>query len=79
MDDRVDPVERAAEGVPVANVADDELDALVEIFRAHRARMHLRIEVVERADFRPLGEQPVREMGTDESRAACDQHLHRRA
>jgi hypothetical protein len=78
MHDRVDPCERPTDDVPVADVADDELDAVVEVVGT-RALMNLRIEVVERAHVGALGEQAIGEMRPDEARAACDQHLHGRA
>ena len=79
MDDGVDPVECAAERVAVADVADDELDVLVEIVGALAGRVDLRVEAVERANLVAAREQPVREVRADEPRAACDQHLHGRA
>src|SRR5438093_451418 len=40
--------------------------------------MDLRVEVVERADLVPLGEQPVGEVRADEAGAAGDENAHGR-
>ena len=43
------------------------------------ARMHLRVEAVERPHVHSLGQEPVREVRPDEARPACEPHLHGRA
>jgi len=60
--DGVDSVERASDGLVVADVPDLELDRRVEIPRPLAAAVHLRIEVVERPHLVTLAEKAVREV-----------------
>ena len=76
MDDGVDAVEGFAHGVAVADVAGNELDLGVEVVGPLPLRMHLRVEVVERAQGVSLGQQPIGQMGADEPCPACDQDVH---
>jgi hypothetical protein len=79
VDDRVGTVERAADRVPVANVADVELDVRSEVVGALAVDMHLAVEVVQGADVVPVGEQSVGEVRADEPRPSGDQNAHGRA
>ncbi len=76
MDDRVDAVEGTPDGIVVADVAGHQLDLGVEVVGPLPLRMHLGVEVVERADGVALGQQPICEMGADEPGAARDQDVH---
>ena len=71
--DGVDALERAPDGLVVADVADLELDRRVEVVRPLPVRVDLRIEVVERPNLVPLREQPVGQVRADEAGAAGDQ------
>ena len=75
--DGVDALERAPDGLVVADVADLELDGRVEVLRSLPVRVDLRIEVVEGPNLVPLREQPVGQMRADEAGTAGDQDLHR--
>ena len=76
VDDRIDTVHGAGDGVAVADIADLQLDLGVEIGRALAAGMHLRVEVVQRADGVALGQQRIAEMRPDEAGAAGDEDSH---
>ena len=76
MDDVVDALERRADRVVVAHVADLELDGGIEVAGPGTAGMHLRVEVVERAHAVAAGQQRIAEVGTDESGTAGDEHMH---
>jgi hypothetical protein len=46
VDDGIDAVERAADCVAVAHVADDQLDLAVEVVRPPAVRVHLWLQAV---------------------------------
>ena len=73
VDDGVDAVERAADGVAVANIADLQLDILGEVVGSRAIAVHLRRQVVERTHAVAAGEQLVGQVGADEPRTAGDQ------
>ena len=73
MDDRIDADERTAERIDVAHVAHLKLDVSGEIVGPRRSFVHLRRQIVERADAIPAGEQFVGEMRADEARASRDE------
>ena len=73
MDDRIDADERTAERIDVAHVAHLKLDVGGEIVGASRSFVHLRRQIVERADAIAAGEQLVGEMRADEARASRDE------
>ena len=69
-------LERGEQGFFVANVADDELDARVEIIGALAVGMDGRFEAVERANVVAACEQGVGGVRSDESGSAGDQGAH---
>ena len=79
MHDRVDAVERAANRIGVAHVADDELDVGGEILGPRHVAVHLRDQRVERAHAIAAREQRVGEMRADEARAARDENVLRQS
>ena len=69
--------QRARDRVVIANVADLQVDRGVEVVRPLAGRVHLRVEVVQRAHLVTLGEEAISEMGADEAGAAGDEDAHR--
>jgi hypothetical protein len=74
MDDDVDPVERAAHGIVVAHVADDQLRVAIEVGGRLTISVHLRVEIVEHANLISVGEKLAGEMGSDEAGTPGDEH-----
>ena len=74
---RVDAVERASDRIRVAHVAAEQLDVGVKIRGPPGiGAVHLRRQIVERADAMSVPQQFVGEMRPDEAGAARDQDLH---
>ena len=75
MDDRIHIRERASDNPRGPDVADNQIDALVEIgWRAVPRTVDLRIETIESSDVVSLAEQQSGAMRRDKPRAAGDQN-----
>ena len=74
MDDGVDPLERAANDVRVADVARDQLDVPVQIAGPLAVAVHLGDQAVQGAHRVARAEKLVGEVRADEPAAAGDEH-----
>ena len=74
MKDRVDPVEAALQGGPVANVAMNKFSFGIYLLRRSIA-VNLRHQEIEHAHTMALFDQGIGEMRTDKTRAARDQNV----
>ncbi len=73
----LDAVERLRHGLPVADVAHEQLGLRVEVRGTLRARaVHLRIQVVEHAHAMARRDEGVHEVRADEAGAAGHQDPH---
>src|SRR5947209_3183188 len=73
MDHRIDVEQRAAYSVLVADVADDQLDVVVQISGALTARVDLAREVVQGADVVAALQEVPGNVRADESCASCEE------
>lgn len=76
MKHRIDTGEGSAHGIGVPDIALEQFDIGMQIRRSIGVAVDLRREIVERADAMSASDQIVREMRSDEPRAASDEDVH---
>ncbi len=74
VDDAVDPLERGHHGIPIPHIAPDQLHVVREVRRRGAALVDLRVDVVQRPDLIAVGEEMIRQVGSDEAGATGDQN-----